>query len=115
MLSSNASKVLRILRKKNDHSGKISYDELMEIFHWTWAQSVSACDQLIEKDLAKQTMHHSVKGNPYPSGIILKEEGRFYYRYTFFKIVNGVFHWMLEHILELATFILAIVSFLNSI
>lgn len=115
MLSSNASKVLRILRNQNEHEGKISYEKLMEIFHWTREQVVSACDQLTEKGLAKHTVSHPVKGNPYPDGIILKEEGRFYYRYESIRIINGIFHWTLDHILELATLILAIASFLNSL
>lgn len=94
MLSKNAKKVLKLLKKSDNQ--KISYYELNTALGWNTDKVQSACNQLIEERLATE------KNITFPPnkaqgawGIVLTERGRYYRKY----IMEDIAKFILKSIL----------------
>lgn len=82
MLSRNAKKILKITKRTAKKA--MAYEDMKQVLGWDYDKIHSACDQLIQKNLAKEKAGIALPGWRGSSawGIVLSEEGRSRWVYT---------------------------------
>lgn len=113
MLSPDTTKLLRFMRRNKIESS--SFAEIGEHYGWSAQKVRSVCDQMEEAGYAKKQINHGTHGESFADGIVLKEEGRYYWRYFAIHFVRRCFEWFTAHIIELAALILSIIALIRTL